>query len=183
MASLREQVGKERERLVKVRKALSASLEQTTAHGPEYVPFYIAVAKYIEASMARLHAQDERMAEMLPKKAPKMEAAVQEMLKDVHERLEGSRTHLQALADARKVLESKGASAIGNFETVGRGYTDYIKTRMGHQARPSDLARSLFSEDDWTYMAGATDEDIAREQRLFDQVFATVPSSLKDIAA
>lgn len=183
MASFREQVGKERERLVLVRKALSASLEETTDHGQVYVPFYIAVSTYIETAMGRLHAQDTRMGELLPERAPQMDAAVKEMLKDVHERLDGSRKHLKALGDARQLLEAKGASAVQNFETVSRAYTDYIRTRMGHQKRPSDLAASLFTEADWTYMAGATTQDIAREDQLFNEVRSALPPALKHLIA
>lgn len=181
MASLREQVGRERERLVQVRKAWSAALEEAVERGKEHVPFYIAVTDYLEAAMGRLHDQDTRLSELLPKRAPEMAAAVQEILKDVHDKLDGSRKHLKALTDARQMLKSKGAAAIKDFENASRAYTDYIRTRMGHQARPSDLARSRFTEEDWTYMAGATEEDIAREERLFDKVRSALPASLKHI--
>jgi hypothetical protein len=179
MASLREQVGHERQRLVLVRKALSASLAETTDHGQAYVPFYIAVGKYIESAMGRLHAQDERMSELIPERAPKMDDAVRSMLKDVHDRLDGSKKHLNALKEARQALESKGAAAVRTFEAAGKAYTDYIATRMGHQARPSDMAAQLFSEADWTYMAGASEADIARENTLFESVRAALPPSLK----
>lgn len=179
MASLREQVGHERQRLVLVRKALSASLAETTEHGEAYVPFYIAVAKYIESAMGRLHAQDERMSELIPERAPNMDDAIRDMLKDVHERLEGSKKHLNAITAACQALESRGVAAIKTFEAAGKGYTDYIASRMGHQARPSDMAAKLFTEADWTYMAGATDADIAREQKLFSDVRAALPPSLK----
>jgi hypothetical protein len=101
----------------------------------------------------------------------------------VHERLDGSRKHLKALGDARQLLESKGVAAVKNFETVSRAYTDYIKTRMGHQKRPSDLAASLFTEADWNYMAGATAQDIAREEKLFSEVRSALPPSLKQLIA
>ena len=181
MTSLREQIGKERDRLVLVRKSLTASLDQTTPHGPEYVPFYVAVAKYIEASMGRLHAQDMRMGELLPERAAGMDAEVKGLLRDVEERLEGSRKNLQALAGARQVLEAKGASALKNFEAVARTYTEYIRSRMGHQKAPSDLAMKLFTEADWTYMAGATPQDIALEQQLYDRVLAAIPPGVKAV--
>ena len=179
MTSLREQIGKERDRLVLVRKSLSAALEESAVHGPEYVPFYIAVAKYIEASMGRLHAQDTRMSELLPERARGMDVDVTGLLKDVEERLAGSRKNLKSLADARQALEARGAAALPEFESVSRTYTEYIRSRMGHQKGPSDLAMKLFTEADWTYMAGATPADIALEERLFNQVLATTPPSLK----
>lgn len=179
MISLREQIGKERDRLVLVRKTLSASLEEKAEHDPEYVPFYVAVAKYIEASMGRLHAQDRRMGELIPERTTEIDAEVKALLRDVDERLAGSQKHLQALVEARQVLEAKGVSAIRSFETAARNYVDYIRTRMGHQKGPSDLAMRLFTEADWTYMAGATPQDIAVEQQLYDQVLATTPASLK----
>jgi hypothetical protein len=37
----------------------------------------------------------------------------------------------------------------------------------------------LFSPEDWEYMAGITDEDLAREVELFDQVNATTPPDLE----
>ena len=43
----------------------------------------------------------------------------------------------------------------------------------------SGLARELFGPEDWEYMAGITDEDMAREVDFFEQVNSTTPAHLK----
>ena len=47
---------------------------------------------------------------------------------------------------------------------------------MGHHGATTDLAQKLFSQEDWLYMAGITDDDVVREQELHDRVEKCLPS-------
>jgi hypothetical protein len=176
---LRERVANERRRLKSVREALSASLSQGSKGDGSFVPFYVAVAEYIEAAMHRLHIQDVRMGEMIRAKLGPPDAGAKKGLGELDERLAGNQRHLAALKEARAALAQEGASALGRFEQVSRDYTHYITTSMGHHGATTELAQKLFSVDDWAYMAGITEEETRREQLLYERVFASVPKGLK----
>lgn len=169
----------ERRRLRSVRQALSAALEQGARGDASYVPFYVAVADYMEAAMHRLHIQDVRMGEMIQAKLGALDPGAAKALGTLDERLKGNQRHLANLLSAREQLRKQGASAIGQFEKVARDYTNYITTNMGHHGASTELAQRLFSTDDWAYMAGITEEETQREQKLHNQVFSAVPKGLQ----
>jgi hypothetical protein len=175
---LRERVANERRRLKTVRSALSAALTKGAQGETGYVPFYIAIAEYMEAAMHRLHIQDVRMGEMIRSKLGTLDAGAKAAMAELDERLAGNQRHLQAFLQAAAALKKQGAAAVGQFEQVSRDYTGYITANMGHHGGSTDLAQKLFSLDDWAYMAGITEEETRREQVLYDRVFAGIPKGL-----
>jgi hypothetical protein len=176
---LRERIANERRRLKSVREALSAALAEGSGGDSAYVPFYVAVADYMEASMHRLHIQDVRMGEMIRAKLGNNAADGKQPLKELDDRLTGNQMHLRKLLEARDGLRREGAPALARFEQAARDYTDYIARNMGHHGATTELAQKLFSLDDWAFMAGITDEETRREQTLHEKVFGSVPKSLK----
>ncbi len=176
MTDLREKVANERRRLKQVRQALSAAIQEGAGEDPAFVPYYIAIANYIEASMGRLHIQDVRMGEMLRERVP---AEKQAALSELDRRLGGNQQHLKTFLSARDALDSDGVSAIGIFEAASQAYTDYIKSQMGHHGGSTDLAGEYLTQEDWDFMAHTSDEAMANEQDLFDKVFAIQPDSVK----
>jgi hypothetical protein len=177
--SLGERVANERRRLRSVRQALSAALERGSRGEAAYVPFYLAVADYMEASMHRLHVQDVRMGDLIRERiGGPLNESQRKALGELAERLDGNQAHLQKFLDARDGLASRGSAAIPAFEEAGRNYTGYIVASMGHHGGTTDLARALLTTADWAFMAGITDEETRREQQLFDRVFAVVPPDL-----
>lgn len=176
---LRERVANERRRLKSVREALSAALAQGARGDASFVPFYAAIADYIEVAMHRLHIQDVRMGAMIRQKLGTPDAAAAKGLGELDERLAGNQRHLGALKEAHGALLSEGASALARFEQVSRDYTSYITSSMGHHGATTDLARNLFSLDDWAYMAGISEDETRREKTLYESVFAAVPSGLQ----
>jgi hypothetical protein len=176
---LRERVANERRRLKSVRETLSAALAQGAKGDSSYVPFYVAIADYIEASMRRLHTQDVRMGEMIRAKLAAQDPGSARAMGELEERLSGNQQHLKKLLESRDALKKQGTAALERFEEVARDYTNYITSRMGHHGPSTDLAQKLFSTEDWTYMAGITEEDMRREQVLHEQVFGSVPKGLK----
>jgi hypothetical protein len=175
---LRERIANERRRLKSVRQALSAALAQGSGGDPSYVPFYLAAADYMEASMHRLHIQDVRMGEMIRSKLGRIDANAKQALQELEDRLTGNQDHLEKFIDAREALRRDGVPALGRFEQVARDYTGYITSNMGHHGATTELSQKLFTLDDWAFMAGITDEETRREQVLHDKVFASVPKNL-----
>lgn len=174
---LREHIANERRRLREVREALSRSVEDLDEKSDQYPPFYLAISAYLEASMERLHAQDVKMGDMIREKAgDKDRERVDKALSELDERLAGNQEHLIKFLSARDALADKGGEALPGFEKVARDYTRYIVANMGHHGATTELAQELFSQDDWVFMAGVTDEDMAREQALHDQVEKALPS-------
>ncbi len=181
MTTLRERVAGERRRLKSVREAMTRAVERTSHGDPAFIPFYVAVADYIETSMGRLHAQDVKMGDMIRAKLGKLDAQSEQALRELDERLAGNQEHLRAFSAAKAALTSGGAAALAQFETVSAAYSHYIVTNMGHHGGTTDLAGRLFTTADWDYMAGVTDEETRVEQQLYARVFGALPSALDDL--
>lgn len=180
MTTLQERIAGERRRLRTVRQKLSAAVAQTAPDAEAWSPFYIAVGDYMEASMARLHAQDDKMGDMIREKADTSEAQVQKALAELADRLNGNHQRLQRLLKARDALRgSPTAANVREFESAARDFTDFIVANMGHHGATTELAAKLFVPADWEFMAGVTDEDMAREVALFDKVTASTPADLQ----
>jgi hypothetical protein len=176
-----ERIGNERRRLRTVRQNMIAAIEQKSRGDEAYVPFYIAVADYIDATMQRVHAQDVKMDDMIREKVETMDAGVEKALAELQERLDGAKKHLKPFLAARDTLKQQGREALEDFEKTGKEYSDFIVANMGHHPPTADLGAKLFSTEDWEYMAGITDEDVERETALFDRVEETLPDNVKNI--
>ncbi|MCL4720672.1 MAG: hypothetical protein KJ041_01710 [Gammaproteobacteria bacterium] len=181
MTTLRERVAGERRRLKSVREALSAAVARTSGGDAAFVPFYGAVADYIEAAMARLHEQDVRMGVMLRASPESKDAAGQQALRELDERLAGNQAHLQAFIAAARQLAARGTAAVDDFERVSRAYTDFIVANMGHHGATTELAARVFSTTDWERMAHVSEADTRREEELYSAVFSRLPASLADL--
>ena len=180
MASLQERISSERKRLRNVRENMLAAIEQQADGDESFVPFYIAAADYIDATMQRVHEQDVKMDTMIREKAEVIDAEVEQALAELNARLEGAKEHLQPFLEARDLLKREGIAALPNFEKQGKIYSDFIVANMGHHPPTANLGAKLFSPEDWEYMAGATEEEIAREQQLFATFSDKVPASLRN---
>ncbi|MDP6616713.1 MAG: hypothetical protein QF790_06065 [Gammaproteobacteria bacterium] len=178
MAELYERVAAERRRLRQVRQALTQATTQTSEGHADWAPFYIAIADYFEAAMARLHAQDIRMGEMLRDKADMGEPDNQHAMAELEERLSGNQQHLKQMLAARDELNADAQAGLQSFESAGKAYADYIVANMGHHPGSTNMAQELFSSDDWAHMADVSEADQVREEHLFERVFASVPASL-----
>lgn len=174
---LRENIANERRRLRSVRQALTQAVEDAAAKSDEYPPFYVAIGNYMEAAMERLHAQDIKMGDMIREKSENLDPErVAQALAELDERLTGNQDYLTKFLAARDELSRQGKAAVERFEQTARDYTRYIVANMGHHGATTDLAQELFSPDDWTFMAGVTEDDMEREQRLHDAVRESLPA-------
>jgi len=173
-----ERIAAERRRLREVREMLTLSTGLGAGEDADFVPFYIAVSDYFAATMDRLHEQDIRLGDMLRDKADMSVAANQTALQELDERLTGNQQHLQAMLSARDSLLEHGTAALKEFEQAGAAYAGFIVSNMGHHPGTTDLARQLFTEDDWIAMADSRPEQQAEEQRLYDAVATARPQAL-----
>ncbi len=178
MNDLYERVAGERRRLREVRQMMTAAVERPGDDAEDYAPFYIAVGNYFEAAMHRLHEQDIRMGDMLTDKADLTIPKNKQAMSELDDRLRGNQTHLQKLLAARDDLQQHGAQALPEFKSAGKHYSDFIQANMGHHGGTNDMAQELFSADDWNYMAYISDDDLANEQRLYNEVVSLKPSDL-----
>ena len=178
MTTLSERIAGERRRLKSVRQLLTTAVERKSGGDPAFVPFYIALGDYIEASMNRLHAQDVKMGDMIRRT---LDANARQALDELHERLTGNQAHLTVFSAAKSALQNEGADALPRFEQASAAYTAYIVANMGHHGLTTELAARLFSEADWAYMAGITEAETALEQQLYARVYALLPAALADL--
>lgn len=181
MTELRDRIANERRRLREVRLKMVAAVE-AKAGDDAYVPFYVATADYIDATMQRLHDQDIKMREMIVEKVDKMDEGIEKALSELDERLEGAKAHLKPFLEARDELRDKGAEALEKFEAIAREYSDFVVANMGHHGATTDLAAKLFSPQDWEYMAGISDEQRRQDEDLFKRVVESAPDAVKHIS-
>ena len=173
----------ERGRLRTTHEMLKAALE-TASRDASFAPFYIAVARYMEASMGRLNSQDikmlARLGEKLGTAGSSKNGDEEEVIAEVHRRLDGNREHLKKYLACTVALEAnpEDAAAIKAYETTSAAYIDYIHNRMGHHAPSTDLARRLFTESDWIEIADIDESYFARERELYQAVFDSRPDSV-----
>lgn len=169
----------ERGRLRTTHEMLKAALD-TEPRDASFVPFYIAVANYMEASMGRLNTQDVKMLARLGEKLGVANPEDAEIIAEVHRRLDGNREHLQRFLACRTAIDSNnaGRKAVEAFESASLAYIDYIHNRMGHHAPSTDLARKLFGEADWVEIADIDEAYFAGEKALYAAVFDTRPENV-----
>ena len=182
MTTLQERIANERRRLREVRLKMVAAIEAKAGSDEAYVPFYVATADYIDATMQRLHDQDIKMRNMIVEKVGEMDESVEKALSELDERLEGAKAQLKPFLEARDALKEKGAEALEKFEQIGKEYSDFIVANMGHHGGTTDLAAKLFSPADWEYMAGITDEQQNKDEDLFRRVVESAPDAVKHIS-
>ena len=174
-----ESIMGERGRLRTVHEMLKAALE-TEPRDESFVPFYVAIGNYMEAGMGRLGTQDVKMLARLGEKLGVANPEDEEIIAEVHRRLDGNREHLKKYLACRSALESdaQNRAAIEDYEAVSRAYIDYIHNRMGHHAPSTDLARKLFTESDWIEMADIDEAYFSEERELYNAVLETRPDSV-----
>jgi hypothetical protein len=169
----------ERGRLRSSHEMLKAALENEE-RGPDYAPFYIAVANFMEASMGRLDSQDIKMLSRLRDRLGQPSDEEEAIIAEVHRRLDGNREHLQKFLSCRDALADNGsdAAALERFEETSNAYIDYIHNEMGHHAASTDIARRIFETEDWLDIADLDPEYFAHEKKLYAALMDQRPDSV-----
>ena len=180
MTTLMERIGNERRRLRSVRQRMAAAIEIKANGAEKFVPFYIAAADYIDATMQRLHGQDVRMGEMITEKLGETDDQVKQALKELDDRLVGAKAHLTPFLAARDALRERGAAALEEFEAEAQVYSDFVTSTMGHHSATNDMCVKTFTPADWEYMAAISDEQLALDEQLFKSVVDSMPEGVPD---
>ncbi len=166
----------ERNRMRSVCDMLSAALDQWRDGGPLRVPFYLALAQYIEIAMHRLYIQAVRAEEILFTRLHGTDMAAVSGYSAFHESLLANQRYIASLRRVRERLEQEGSAALESFEAVARDYIAFILANLGTYAGVQQLMQESFSIDDWAYIGSIADEEIRREQSLHDRVMALAPA-------
>ena len=171
-----ESIRQERGRLRKVRSLLATEVTASHADHAALKGFYIAVAEYIEASMARLHRQDVMMLDTLRRKL-QMNSEQTAIIAEVDARLAGNQRHLAEFLAAAAALKLGNTAALANFEACAKAYNHYIDTHMGHHAPSTELARANLDVADWRAMAARAPREAEAEQACYQRVLALLPGA------
>lgn len=133
MSTLADQVAEQRRRLKSVRMMLTTAVARTSQGDPQFAPFYVAIGDYMEAAMGGLHAQDVKMGRMIRHKLGTPDAAAEQALGELDQRLAGNQKFLQIMLAGREgLLTSQAPAALLAFEQAGHAYAHYIVSQMGH---------------------------------------------------
>jgi hypothetical protein len=169
----------ERRRKLQVREAFRAGMSAFAAAGGDPVPFYRACADYLAPAQRRLIDQDLRLANLLASRVPSTQVEDCEKIDALKARLHDSDVALRAFEAAAAALRDKGAAARQDFEAAGRTYIDFVVNVLGARSHSlRHLTTTLFSEADWAFITGITDELIREEGALYARVQATAPDGI-----
>lgn len=175
MSNPRADIAHERRRQIQVRRALEAGLG-TGGPAGDRAAFYLACGDYLVWSMERLHAQDQQIHDRLGQRLPPAEVEAHASLAALSARQQKSRALMAEFAAALAGLRAAGPAGVETFEAAARQFvatfTGLLLPRKNPFFRHTD---ALFSESDWTSIAGVSDASRAEEVALFARVQVTAP--------
>jgi hypothetical protein len=149
---------RERMRLGQVRKSFAAGIEVQAKGVAVPTEFLATCVDYIKASMDRLHAQDQRICDIL---RPHAAAA------------------LAQLVAARDDYRAKGAAGWTDFEAVVAQFMDvYFNVLLKGQHSTIEMQKKLFGDAEWNDVAGVSQDALATEAALFAAVKRQAPGGM-----
>jgi hypothetical protein len=172
MQESRAEIARERRRQMQVRRAFEAGLAAGAS-----LEFYVACGRYLTWSMARLHAQDQKIHDLLRKRMPATPAEPWSELEALAQRQQRSRALMDGFARDLDRLEQRGTDGVVEFEKCGRQlvgeFGRLLLPRRNPFFRQTD---ALFEDGDWVEIAGASAISIRAESDLFDAVVREAPA-------
>jgi len=175
----RRQIMTERMRMAQVRKAFGAALKNQAYENGDLKTFYVACTRYLEMALNRLHAQDQRIVDMLRARVAADDEASQKLLTDFDSSLRASRKALGDLLQALEQYEHKARTSTQDYETAAHRFMDVFLNILAARRHSSQhLEETHFDVSDWETVAGVTPRSLARERELFSQTCQTAPPDL-----
>ena len=172
----RLQMQQERRRLGQVRKAFAAGVDTKTAGGDVALEFFAACVDYIGAAMDRLHAQDQRIHDLLAPHVPAGDAENQATLGHLNARLAASRGALNRLTKGFEVFRRGGGKEWAIFAGVVADFMDvYINTLLKGQHSTQALQDTRFGVAEWNQVADINNEALKVDGALFTAVCRLAP--------
>ena len=132
----------------------------------------------MHAALERLHAQDQRIIDLLDPLVPKTDEANRQILASFDRGLSRSRVALDRLMLALENYQLAGPDGQGQFEEEARAFLEvFINVLAARRHTSSHLEEQHFSHQDWVFVADSTEQSRQRERELFQQVKQTAPSN------
>ena len=167
---------RERMRLGQVRKAFAAGVEQLSAGRAVPLEFLAICVDYIKASMDRLHAQDQRIHDILHPHIKVDDAQGHAILENLNMRLAVSREALAKLVNARDSYRTKPTKDAPHFKTTVDAFMDvYFNILLKGQHSTLEMQDKVFDHMTWNTVAGVTQDSRIIETSLFAAVKKYAP--------
>lgn len=168
---------RERMRLGQVRKSFAAGIEMQSQGAAVPMEFIGTCVDYIKASMDRLHAQDQRILDILKPHTPASDADGTATLDNLDMRLTKSREALKKLLAARDLYRAKGTDGWSDFKVATDAFMDvYFNILLKGQHSTLAMQDKLFSDSDWETVAGVSQDSRMTEAALFAAVKRHAPA-------
>jgi hypothetical protein len=178
-APARLQMERERRRLGQVRKAFGTGIENMNAGTQVPMEFLLACVDYIKAAMDRLHAQDQRIHDLLRKEVPPSDREADAVLRQLDERLAASRTALTSLVAAAGAYRKSAGKDAASFAAAVATFMDvYFNILLKGQHSTLPLQEELFGLPEWDFVAGVSNEALQIEGTLFGWIGRLGPPHL-----
>jgi len=168
---------KERMHLGQVRKAFAAGLERAANGEAISIEFFGACVDYLKGSMDRLHAQDQRIHDILKPHVTPGDTANADILANLDMRLARSRVALDNLTTARDAYRAKGAAGLANFQAAVAQFMDvYHNFLLKGQHSTLEFQKKVFADGDWIKVAGVNEGALVNEAGLYASARKYAPS-------
>lgn len=168
---------KERMHLGQVRKSFAAGLERAVKGEAISIEFFGACVDYLKGSMDRLHAQDQRIHNILKPHVKPGDSANAEILANLDMRLAKSRVALDDLVKARDGYRANGAPGLADFQAATARFMDvYHNVLLKGQHSTLDFQKKVFADGDWIKVAGVNEGALVNEAGLYASVRKHAPS-------
>jgi hypothetical protein len=168
---------RERMRLGQVRKSFAAGIEQLAAGTAVPLEFLAVCVDYIKASMDRLHAQDQRIHDILKPHVTATDSEGQAVLDNLHMRLAKSREALNKLVRARDAYRANTTTGAADFKAVVDMFMDvYFNILLKGQHSTLEMQKKIFDDMTWNTVAGVTQDSRITEATLFAEVKNYAPA-------
>jgi hypothetical protein len=166
---------RERMRLGQVRKSFAAGVEHLASGQPISMEFLAVCVDYIKASMDRLHAQDQRIHDIL---APHAKSGDEKaVLNHLDTRLAKSRAALAQLVAARDAFRAAQGKDAAAFKTAIDHFMDvYFNVLLKGQHSTLEMQKKVFTEATWNEVADVTQNSRVTEATLFAEVKKYAPA-------
>jgi len=167
---------RERMRLAQVRKSFMAGVEQQST-GQNIAPeFLLTCVDYIKAAMDRLHAQDQRIHDLLIPHVAATDTVGADTLAHLNHRLAKSREALDGLVAARDSYRASGHAGWSNFKTAVDHFMDvYMNTLLKGQHSTMEMQKKVFDDAAWDYVSNQSQDSHIIEATLFAGVQRYAP--------
>ncbi|MBT4739952.1 MAG: hypothetical protein HN793_04335 [Rhodospirillaceae bacterium] len=175
----RAEIGFERRRQMQVRQSLIAVLDAAPPGDSTHTALQEAAVDYMITSMTRLDVQDIAILVRLKIRIPKDHADAHQGLVDLEARQARARTETKTMADALQGYRESGRDTFAAFDTSLRHFHAEMQAMMTPRKNPYEpYTNTLFTDDDWTAIAGTTETSLATEQEQYTAVKSAAPDGM-----